>query len=120
MSPTPPAEYVDQLFAHTLGLLATVTSTDYQLVEEAREGGLAQLVLIVSPHVGAVDEVMVRRTFLDELSHDGWSGRLMAGAWERAGTVIVRRQEPVVTKAGKILPFHVTGRAVLEPPEHRE
>jgi hypothetical protein len=50
---------------------------------------------------------MLRRTFLDELSHDGWSERLMAGMWERAGTVIVRRQEPVVTKAGKILPFHV-------------
>jgi hypothetical protein len=83
-------------------------STDYQLVEEARASGLAQLVLIVSPRVGAVDEGMVRRTFLDELGRDGWSGRLMAGALDRAGTVIVRRQEPVITKAGKILPFHVT------------
>ncbi len=82
-------------------------STDYQLVEEVRAGGLDQLVLIVSPRVGAVDEVLVRDTFLDELSRDGWSERLMAGMWERAGTVIVRRQEPVPTRAGKILPFHV-------------
>jgi hypothetical protein len=82
-------------------------STDYQLVEEERQGGLSQLVLIVSPHVGAVDEAIVRQTFLDELRHDGWSGRLMAGTWERAGAVIVRRQDPVATKAGKILPFHL-------------
>ena len=91
-------------------------STDYQLVEETREGGLAQLVLIVSPRVGAVDEVMVQRTFFDELRHGGWSERLMAGMWERAGALIVRRQEPIMTKAGKILPFHVTRRPVLEPP----
>jgi hypothetical protein len=68
---------------------------------------LDQLVLIVSPHVGAVDEVLVRDTFLGEISRDGWSERLMAGMWERAGTVVVRRQEPVATKAGKILSFHV-------------
>lgn len=83
------------------------SSTDYQLVEEAREGGLTQLVLMVSPHVGAADEALVRRTFLDELSRDGWAERLMAGVWERADTVVVRRQDPVVTTAGKILPFHV-------------
>ena len=34
--------------------------------------------------------------------------RLMAGTLDRAGTLLVRRQEPVATKAGKILPFHVT------------
>jgi hypothetical protein len=86
-------------------------STDYQLVEEARPAGLSQLVLMVSPLVGAVDEAAVRLTFLDELRHDGWSGRLMAGAWDRAGAVTVRRQAPVSTKAGKILPFHLIGSA---------
>jgi hypothetical protein len=91
-------------------------STDYQLVEEAREGGLGRLVLIVSPRLGAIDEGMVLRAFFDELKHGAWSEWLMAQTWERAGTVIVRRQEPVVTKAGKILPFHVTRR--LEP--HRD
>ena len=82
-------------------------STDYQLVEEVRDGGLAELVLIVSPHVGTVDEEAVRDAFLKEIGRDGWSERLMAGVWSRAGSVTVRRQQPVATKAGKILPFHL-------------
>jgi hypothetical protein len=32
-------------------------STDFQLVEEQREGGLSGLTLIVSPLIGSVDEV---------------------------------------------------------------
>ncbi len=82
-------------------------STDYQLVEEARAAGLTQLVLLVSPRVGAVDEAAMCRTFLDELGQDGASDGLMAGAWDRAGAVVVRRQEPLSTKVGKILPFHL-------------
>ena len=61
----------------------------------------------MSPRVGPVDEAAVRRTFLDELGRDGWAERLMAGALERASTVVVRREEPVATKGGKILPFQV-------------
>ncbi len=83
------------------------TSTDYQLIEQERAGGLSELVLIVSPAVGAVDEDAVRRTFLDELRGDGTASRLMAGTWERAGSVTVRRQGLVATRAGKILPFHL-------------
>lgn len=81
-------------------------ATDYQLVEET-DGGVARLVLIVSPRVGAADDVAIRRTFLDALGVHGWAERLMAGTPDRAGTVQVRRQEPVATRAGKILPFHV-------------
>ena len=47
-----------------------------------------------------------RGAIATELRQQGWAERLMAGAWERAGT-IVRRQEPIVTRGGKILPFHV-------------
>jgi hypothetical protein len=83
------------------------SSADYQLVEEAHDGALSRLVLIVSPKVGAVDEATVRQAFLDELSRDGWAERLMAGVWAKAGSVLVRRQQPIATKAGKILPFHV-------------
>jgi hypothetical protein len=82
--------------------------TDYQLVEETHDGGLARLVLIVNPRVGAVDADTIRRAFLDELAADGWAERLMAGTLDRAGSLVVRRQEPIATKAGKILPFHLT------------
>ena len=87
-------------------------STDYQLVEEPREGGLSRLTLMVSPLVGVVDEDMLCRTFLDELGRGGRAGKLMAGAWERAEAVTVRRAQPLSTKAGKIIPFHLVGHAV--------
>ena len=70
------------------------------------------MTLIASPLIGALDEDALRRTFLDELGKDGWSERLMAGAWERADAVVVRRVHPLPTKAGKILPFHLVEQAV--------
>jgi hypothetical protein len=87
-------------------------STDYQLVEEPRAGGLSGLTLTVIPHVGAVDDDLLRQAFLEEIGRDGRSSKLMAGAWARADAVTVRRADPIVTKAGKILPLHlVTGAA---------
>jgi hypothetical protein len=84
------------------------TSADYQALEEEGENGILQLLLLVSPRVGPVDEDRVRQTFLEELGRDGGFARLSAELWQRAGTVRVRRQWPVPTQAGKILPFHVT------------
>jgi hypothetical protein len=57
--------------------------------------------------VGPVDEAALRQTFLDELGRDGGYAPLAAGIWRRAGTVVVRREMPIATKAGKILPFHL-------------
>lgn len=82
------------------------TASDYQVLEEERDG-ILRLLLLVSPGVGPVDEVAVRKTFLDGLGQGGDFERLGAGIWERAGTVEVTRRQPVATKAGKILPFHL-------------
>jgi hypothetical protein len=82
-------------------------STDYQVIEEEGERGVLRLVLIVSPTVGTVDEAALRQTFLDELGRDGRLAQYMATVWQRAGTVVVRRQPPMATRAGKILPFHL-------------
>ena len=88
-------------------------STDYQLVEESRDG-LTSLTLLVSPRVGEVDEDLVRRTFLEHLGRGGASERLMARAWERARAVTIARHHPRATKAGKILPFHLLGDGTLD------
>ena len=86
------------------------TGSDYQLLEEeAAEGGL-RLRLVVSPRLGDVDEARVRDTFLKELGGVEGFGRLSARVWRRAATLEVRRQWPAVTKAGKILPFHLLKR----------
>jgi hypothetical protein len=83
------------------------TSADYQVLEEEQENGILRLLLIVSPGVGSVDEEQIHRTFLDELARRSSLARFGARIWERAGTVQIVRREPVATKAGKILPFHV-------------
>jgi len=86
------------------------TSADYQVLEEEGEHGILRLLLIVSPKIGPVDADRVRHAFLAELARDGGFARLSAEVWRRAGTVQVKRQWPVATKAGKILPFHVIKR----------
>jgi hypothetical protein len=84
-------------------------STDYQLLEEEDAQGLTRLQLLVSPRVGPLDERAVIEKFMrllrtSEASPESWaqSGVEM---WRQAGMVSVRRQEPLATSSGKILPF---------------
>jgi hypothetical protein len=83
------------------------TSADYQLLEEEGHQGIVHLVLIVSPAIGPADEQELCRVFLEELGKGGPMDHEMAQVWSRAGTVQVRRQQPLATRAGKILPFHL-------------
>lgn len=87
------------------------TSTDYQLVEEEDEKGFSRLRLLISPRVGEVDEDKVVSQFIELLrksedSPESWaqSGTLM---WEQATMIRVRRNFPLPTASGKILPFHL-------------
>ncbi len=83
------------------------SSLDYQLVEEEDDRGLTRLVLAVSPDVAIADEDEVVRTVLDAIQHSDRLGEYTAALWERAGTLRVRRQQPVRTGAGKLMPLHV-------------
>jgi hypothetical protein len=87
------------------------TSIDYQLAEEVGPDGLARLVLRVAPRIGAIDEPAVRATLLAGLDRGGAVDRHIAALWRRAGTVVIRREEPVATAAGKVLPFYRDRRA---------
>lgn len=87
------------------------TAADYQLLEDEREDGSPRLLLLVSPRVGPVDEPDLGRAFLEELAREGEVEQHMAAMWRRAGTVEIRRQAPVPTRAGKILPFHLARHA---------
>jgi hypothetical protein len=82
-------------------------ATDYQLVEEEEEG-VPRISLVVSPQVGPIDEAGLLEFFTDRLAFSEWNRR-MAEEWRRAGTLRVRRIEPYVTGAAKILPLHVLG-----------
>lgn len=86
-------------------------STDYQLIQEEDGKGLNRLRLLISPSLGNIDEVKVVKEFIDllrcsENSPESWaqSGTVM---WDQARMVRVRREYPVATSSGKILPFHL-------------
>jgi hypothetical protein len=85
------------------------TVTDYQLVEEQNAHGGACYSLLVSPEVEALDESALVAAFLDELGRVRRHYRVMVNEWEQAGIVHVKRQRPLPTASGKVLPFLTLG-----------
>lgn len=90
-------------------------STDYQLIEEEDARGLTRLRLLVSPRIGELDEEELVAAFINSLksatvSPESWtqSGPEM---WAQARTLRVRREYPIPTRSGKILPFHIVKRS---------
>jgi hypothetical protein len=83
------------------------TGVDYQLVETERPGGLSSLVLRVNPALGDLDPDALRDVFLGALSAGGAQERHQAHLLERTRAVVVRRERPFVTAAGKTMPFQL-------------
>lgn len=102
---------VEELLPSTFG----GRSTDYQLVEEEGDRGLTRLSLMVSPRVGLVDENRIIAGVIGCLKKADPS----PGSWAQAGTEMweqirmlqVRRDFPIPTVSGKILPFHLLKRS---------
>jgi phenylacetate-coenzyme A ligase PaaK-like adenylate-forming protein len=89
-------------------------STDYQLIEEEDAKGIGHLHLIVSPRLNGIEEDAIIETFIgllssSEASPESWaqSGTVM---WNQARTLRVKREFPIATVSGKILPFHLVRR----------
>jgi hypothetical protein len=80
---------------------------DYQLLEEESDAGVVRLSLLISPSIGLVAEAEVKEAFLQAVAPDGGYPRLGAAVWRRADALEVKREPPVATGAGKILPFHL-------------
>jgi len=86
-------------------------STDYQLLEEEDTRGLTRLRLLISPRLGKVDEQTLAETFLQllkrgENSPESWT-QSGSDMWAQARTLRVKREYPIPTRSGKILPFHI-------------
>jgi hypothetical protein len=82
-------------------------STDYQIVEEEDERGHTRLNVLVSPEVGEIDEGEFVQTILSELSEGKDAKRMMTEIWSQAQMLRVKRQRPLITAAGKLLPLHI-------------
>ena len=88
------------------------TGLNYQVAEEEAANGATRLILRISPSVGQLDADIVRDTLLDELSRGNLVNAYHAALWRQAQTIEVRREPPLMTKGGKVLPFHVLRRAL--------
>jgi hypothetical protein len=86
--------------------------TDYQFVEEERDG-LPAVSVIVSPRVGAVNADDLQATVLNLLAARDSGNRMMASLWRDGGTLRVVRREPYAASGGKILALHVARGAAL-------
>ncbi len=86
------------------------SALDYQLVEEEDEQGFTKLSLLVSPRVEIADETAVINTVLDALGPNGVADGLTRATWRQAGTLRVKRMEPIRTARGKLMPLHLIQR----------
>jgi hypothetical protein len=83
------------------------TSADYQVVEREGAHGILQLALVASPALGELDENELRAVFLEALGGPLGDNSFGASVWRQLGSVVVQRDWPMPTAAGKILPFHL-------------
>jgi hypothetical protein len=80
---------------------------DYQLTEQEDARGLTRLYLVISPRIEIADEQQVIETVLNTLSESSPMGDAARGVWQQAGTLQIKRMEPMLTNRGKLLPLHI-------------
>ena len=80
---------------------------DYQLIEEEDADGQTRLTLRVHPDVPDFDEGRLLACLHAGLSEGSRQQRFMAGVWQLAGTVRIRREVPYASPRGKVLPLHI-------------
>jgi hypothetical protein len=73
---------------------------DYQLVEEEDEKGFTRLTLVVSPQITGSDGALCGAVF-SALSREDGAAEMARGLWQQAGTLRVRRSQPLVSERGK-------------------
>jgi hypothetical protein len=79
------------------------SALDYQLVEEEDDRGFTRMTLAISPCVGVLDDSEVIRTVLEALGRSGGSAGIAADGWAQAGSLRVRRADPVWNPRGKFM-----------------
>jgi hypothetical protein len=81
--------------------------TDYQVCEEESPDGRANVLLVVHPALGPVDEQDLIDAFLGALGEGSVANQLMGRMWKESQVLRVERRIPSTTRSGKVLHFHV-------------
>jgi hypothetical protein len=81
---------------------------DYQLVEEEEGDGQTRLVLIVHPRLGSLEEEKLLARLHAALAAGSRANEFQSAVWRNAGTVKIRREIPLASERGKILPLRIS------------
>jgi hypothetical protein len=88
---------------------------DYQLMEEEDKNGFTRLSLLVSPRIEGIRDQEVIETVLERLHSSSLMADSARSVWAQAGTLRVKRMEPVWTGRGKLMPLYLTKRGGQPP-----
>lgn len=83
------------------------SALDYQLCEEEDEARLTRLSLVISPRVQIQSEQQVIDFMHESLRASSPAAGAASAVWKQAGTIQVRRSEPVWTARGKLMSLHI-------------
>jgi hypothetical protein len=95
------------LLEHELPARYGGSPIDYQFQEAEDESGFTRLYLVVSPRVNLYDEAEVSAYVLGALKRSSAMGNVARSVWQSAGSLKLKRAEPVWTKRGKLMPLHI-------------
>ena len=86
------------------------TPFDYQLMEDEDDQGFTRLYVVVSPRIELQSERAVVECVLEALRHASPAADAARLTWQNAGTLQVKRIEPVWTERHKYLPLYMPRR----------
>lgn len=82
------------------------SSIDYQFIEE-QDNCSTRTTLIISPHLGNIDEEDLLSTIYQGLSSLGPAYRTQAAIWQQAEALKIKRAPPIPNKKGKVFPVRI-------------
>jgi len=83
------------------------TSLDYQLLEQENEHGFTRLFLLVHPRLAITNEQAVIDVVLNALRQSSQMANVARAVWQQTQTIQIKRQEPILTERGKLMPLHI-------------
>jgi hypothetical protein len=83
------------------------SALDYQFAEEEDARGFTRMILRVAPHVEVADESQMIDYVLTSLRQLGGSAAFAESTWRQTGILSIRRETPVMTSRGKLLPLDI-------------
>jgi hypothetical protein len=95
------------LLEHDLPAKFGGTALDYQLLEQEDEKGLTRVYLIISPRVQIADEKEVTAFLMRALEGMNAGADFARAIWAQAGSIQIKRIEPLLSGHGKHNPLHV-------------